>query len=267
MRRIILTPNISVSWGPLADRIRKQGPWTAALQSIEHAVATDRMFDRVSFEQISLALVLGDKFFASPDRGWKRRKRDNVYEIYVGVDTSRWRYRKADGERHELIEDVEMARQIGIAMCEGVIALGKMVSVTLPSLESYRASLGALNENTAADSALDLSEAGRESVAEDDCEIVVQLRLTGRWGSKEEVQAVHAFEEALSVALEQDQLGVTDGVEVGDGVAEVFCLVSDEAAVLERIVELLERNRLSDRAIIITSDGTEHRSPGDGASP
>ncbi len=97
-------------------------------------------------------------------------------------------------------------------------------------------------------------------------ELVVQLPITGPWGTDAELQLRHRLEEELQEAL--GELGVVDGGDIGSGNVNIFIVeIPDAAPALERVKAVLARHAVLDRAIIqrTTYQSEEDDEPSDEA--
>jgi Fe-S cluster assembly iron-binding protein IscA len=86
--------------------------------------------------------------------------------------------------------------------------------------------------------------------------MIIQLPLTGRWGTEDEIQARDELAEALEDLLEREGLGEFSGTDVGSGSANLF-IDGINAAEWEQAVQVvldeLKRRRLGERALIVKS--------------
>jgi hypothetical protein len=78
-------------------------------------------------------------------------------------------------------------------------------------------------------------QSSKPAVAPEHC-VQVFLKLSGgKFGTSEEVKAVHALSDVLKLAIEEHKAGEFDGDEFGDGVARLFMYGPDADALFDAI--------------------------------
>jgi hypothetical protein len=79
--------------------------------------------------------------------------------------------------------------------------------------------------------------------------MTVQLPITDRWGTDEELALRHRLEEEFQNEL--GELGSVDGGDIGSGKMSVFIYgITDFTPALDRVKTVLTRHRALDRAVI-----------------
>ena len=79
--------------------------------------------------------------------------------------------------------------------------------------------------------------------------MTVQIPITGKWGTDEELDLRHRLEEEFQDEL--GELGSVDGGDIGSGNMNVFIYgIADFAPALDRVKAVLTRHHVLDRAVI-----------------
>ncbi|MBI1914524.1 MAG: hypothetical protein HYS12_07270 [Planctomycetes bacterium] len=96
--------------------------------------------------------------------------------------------------------------------------------------------------------------------------MIIQLPLTGFWGTDDEMSARDNLAEALEVLFQRSGLGAFDGTDCGSGTTNLFTYGIAPAnwdRAVEMVLSQLRQRHLSERAIIVKSlpdepdDGSE----------